>query len=167
METRFFTLPSQNVAVQIVFCINVKSHWQFDPAHPASLFLPVSPPTKKTNTAWKVSKYGIFSGPYFPEFRMNTESESGKIQTRKNSVFGHFLHSAIHRKQLSGNIYAKKILEVISCRIYPSVSSKPNLCVFDNITNANMATYIRSVISQIKKNVTFGRRDEKQKLSHK
>ena len=23
-------------------------------------------------TAWKVSKYGVFSGPYFPEFSPNT-----------------------------------------------------------------------------------------------
>ena len=53
-------------------------------------------------TAWKVSKYGVFSGPYFPIFRLNTErcglslriqSECGKIRTRKNSVFGHFSRS--------------------------------------------------------------------------
>ena len=24
------------------------------------------------NTAWKVSKYGAFSGPYFPVFGLNT-----------------------------------------------------------------------------------------------
>ena len=24
-------------------------------------------------TAWKASKYGVFSGPYFPAFRLNTE----------------------------------------------------------------------------------------------
>ena len=24
-------------------------------------------------TAWKVSKYGVFSGPYFPAFGLNTE----------------------------------------------------------------------------------------------
>ena len=44
-----------------------------------------------TNTAWKVSKYWIFSGPYFPAFGLNTEryfaslriqSECGKIRTR-------------------------------------------------------------------------------------
>ena len=43
-------------------------------------------------TAWKVSKYGVFSGPYFPAFDLNTEiysvnlriqSECGKIWTRK------------------------------------------------------------------------------------
>ena len=59
-------------------------------------------------TAWKVSKYRAFSCPYFPTFGLNTErygvseryrislriqSEYGKIQTRKNSVFGHILRS--------------------------------------------------------------------------
>ena len=48
------------------------------------------------NTAWKVSKYGVFSGPCFPVFELNTErygvslripSECGKIRTRKSSVF--------------------------------------------------------------------------------
>ena len=34
----------------------------------------------------KVSKYGVFSGPYFPVF--------GKVRTRKNFVFGQFSHSA-------------------------------------------------------------------------
>ena len=52
--------------------------------------------------AWKVSKYGNFSGPYFPAFWLNTErhsvslriqSECRKIRTRKNSVFGHFSSS--------------------------------------------------------------------------
>ena len=49
--------------------------------------------------AWKVSKYGVFSSPYFPVFGLNTkiygvdlriQSEYRKIQTRKNSVFAHF-----------------------------------------------------------------------------
>ena len=53
-------------------------------------------------TAWKVSKYGVFSGPYFPVLELNTEiyavnlriqPEYGKIRTRKNSVFGHFSRS--------------------------------------------------------------------------
>ena len=48
-------------------------------------------------TAWKVSKYGVFSGPYFPVFGLNTEiygvnlrikSKYRKLWTRKNSVFG-------------------------------------------------------------------------------
>ena len=53
-------------------------------------------------TAWKVSKYGVFSGPYFPTFGLNTDrysvslriqSDCEKIRTRKNSVFGHFSRS--------------------------------------------------------------------------
>ena len=53
-------------------------------------------------TAWKVSKYGVFSGPYFPVFGRNTEiyevnlriqSEYRKTRTTKNSIFGHFSRS--------------------------------------------------------------------------
>ena len=29
--------------------------------------------TSLISTGWKVSKYGVFSGPYFSEFGMNTE----------------------------------------------------------------------------------------------
>ena len=38
------------------------------------------------------SKYGIFSGPYFSTFGLNTEIYGvyGKIRTRKNAAFGHF-----------------------------------------------------------------------------
>ena len=54
-------------------------------------------------TAWKVYKWGVFSGPYFPAFELNAEryflsfriqSECWKIRTRKNSLFGHFSRSA-------------------------------------------------------------------------
>ena len=60
-------------------------------------------------TAWKVSKHGIFSGPYFLTFGLNTEryeislriqSECRNIRTRKNSVFGHFWHSVILKSLL-------------------------------------------------------------------
>ena len=53
----------------------------------------------KNVTTWKVSKFGVFSGPYFPAFGLNTEiygvnlhiqSEYRKIRIRKNSEFGHF-----------------------------------------------------------------------------
>ena len=49
-----------------------------------------------------MSKYGVFSGPYFLVFGLNTERyevslciqfECGKTQNRKNSVFGHISHS--------------------------------------------------------------------------
>ena len=42
----------------------------------------------RENTALKVSKYGVFSGTYFPAFGLNTESKSRKIRTKKNSVLG-------------------------------------------------------------------------------
>ena len=48
-------------------------------------------------TAWKVSKYGVFSGLHFPAFGLNTNLriyfEYRKIGARKNSVFAHFSRS--------------------------------------------------------------------------
>ena len=49
-----------------------------------------------------MSKYGIFPGPYFPVFGINTEiyfvypefsQNTGKYGAEKNSVFGHFSRS--------------------------------------------------------------------------
>ena len=67
------------------------------------------------NTAQKVSKYRVISGPCFPVFGLNTEiysvnlriqSEYRKIQTRNNSVFGHFSRSAwLIKNIIGGNIY--------------------------------------------------------------
>ena len=60
-------------------------------------------------TAWKMSKYIVFSGPYFPAFGLNTErykvslpiqSECGKIPTRKNFVFRHISRSVSAHLQL-------------------------------------------------------------------
>ena len=50
------------------------------------------------STAWKVSKYGVFSGPYFPTFGLNTKRyvfspNAGKIRTIKYYIFGHLSHS--------------------------------------------------------------------------
>ena len=59
---------------------------------------------KQAFIAWKVSKYGVISGPYFPVFGLNTEiyfvnlriqSEYRKIRTRNNSVFEHFSRSKL------------------------------------------------------------------------
>ena len=53
-------------------------------------------------TVQKVSKYEVFSGPYFPASGLNMEtygvnvrisSKYGKIQTRKNSIYGYFSRS--------------------------------------------------------------------------
>ena len=67
----------------------------------------------RTHTAWKVSKYGVFSGPFFVEFfpvsGLNTEiygvnlrisSKYRKIRTRKNSVNAHFSCSGRRLKLL-------------------------------------------------------------------
>ena len=60
--------------------------------------------TFSSYTAWKVSKYGYFSGPYFPSFGLNVERYSVKIRrkygTEKNSVFGHF----------SGSVKLKRVV---------------------------------------------------------
>ena len=60
-------------------------------------------------------QYGVFCGPYFPVFGLNTkiyfgnlriQSEYRKIQTRKNSVFGYFSRSdlALLMMQLEGGL---------------------------------------------------------------
>ena len=60
-----------------------------------------------TDTAQKVSKYGVFSGPYFPALGLNMDryeaslriqSESGKTRTRKSYVLGHFSNSVCSRQ---------------------------------------------------------------------
>ena len=53
-------------------------------------------------TAWKKSKYGDFSGPYFPVFGLNTEIYLVNLRIQpvyrkqgpeENSIFAHFLRS--------------------------------------------------------------------------
>ena len=62
--------------------------------------IPISP----SNIAWRVYKYSVISDPYFPAFGLNTkryfvslriQSACGRMQTRNNSVFGHFSPSNI------------------------------------------------------------------------
>ena len=74
----------------------------------------------KTCTARKVSKYGVFSGPHFSVFGLNTDiysvnlhtqSKYGKIRTRKNSVFGHFSRSDMKTLQL----VREMITQVVVC----------------------------------------------------
>ena len=54
-----------------------------------------------------MSKYGVFSGPYFPVFGLNTvicltnlciQSENRKIRTIKNSGFGQFSRGGFESK---------------------------------------------------------------------
>ena len=64
--------------------------------------LPILCKLSMHGTAWKVSKYGVISGPYFPVFELNMEiygvnlriqPKYRRIRTRNNSVFGRFSHS--------------------------------------------------------------------------
>ena len=76
-------------------------------------------------------KYGVFSGPHFPVFGLNTEiygvniriqTEYREIRTRKSSVFGHFSRSVIvfgatsfKVKLVPSNIEErKKLFELVS-----------------------------------------------------
>ena len=38
-----------------------------------------------TYTVWKVSKYGVFSGPYFPTFGLNTERYGVSLRMQENT----------------------------------------------------------------------------------
>ena len=69
-------------------------------------------------TVWKVSKYGVISGPRFPVFGLNMEiysinlciqSKYRKIRTRNNSVFGHFSCSVTYIFIVEPKIYFKKM----------------------------------------------------------
>ena len=66
----------------------------------------------KPTTAWKVYKYGVFSGLYFPVFGLNTEIYEANLHTQstlrqntnqENSVFGHFSHSEQPHLYLASN----------------------------------------------------------------
>ena len=92
----------------------------------------------KTHTAWKATKDAVFSGPYFPEFRLNTErygvslriqSECGIIQTRKNFVFGHFSRSVSGRKLIKDYIMTKKCGFILVFPVFLSTLST-SFCSF-------------------------------------
>ena len=38
------------------------------------------------NTAWKGSKYGIFAGPYFPVYGLNTGKSPYSVRMQENTV---------------------------------------------------------------------------------
>ena len=80
-------------------------------------------------TAWKVSKYGVFSGPYFTAFGLNTERdgvflriqfEYGKIRTRKkNRIWTLFTQCVIYKikpkENMKQEFRLKKIVELRNC----------------------------------------------------
>ena len=91
------------------------------------LFSFASSNSSQFDTAWKVSKYVVFSGPYFPAFGLNTkrygvslriQSECGKIQNRKSSVFGHFSCSVTFNLRLLYELRLKVRLSKTVCRSF-------------------------------------------------
>ena len=77
-----------------------------------------------------MSKYGVFSGPYFPAFgllSLRIQSDCGKIQTKKISVFGHFSgslctagsHGVCKKKWLFHKTMSPKNLWKRSCVLSP------------------------------------------------
>ena len=65
------------------------------------------------HTAWKVPKYEVTSGPYFPAFGLNMErykvslriqSKCGEKKDQNNSKYGYFSRS-------EASFYATKILD--------------------------------------------------------
>ena len=70
----------------------------------------------------KVSKYGDFSGPYFPVFGLSTEiygvnlriqSDSRKIGTKKKSLFGPFSRSGEQKKAQKVNKEGTKVSYIL------------------------------------------------------
>ena len=81
--------------------------------------------------------YGVFSGPYFPVFGLNTEiygvnlciqSEYRKTRTRKNSVFGHFSRSVQTAATIQQNDIPKKILKENSAVVARYFHENINFC---------------------------------------
>ena len=103
--------------ITILLSINFIPHWEFVPIVIYILCLigrqsvfrrffcfSVLKKNRKINvnddTVWKVSKYGVFSGPRFPVFGLNTEIYS---------VFGHFSSSVRLSKRNSSEEYDMKL----------------------------------------------------------
>ena len=104
-------------------------------------------------TTWKVSKYGVFSGPYFPVLGLNTErcgvslriqSEYGKIRTRKNSVFEHFSRRA---RVVFHNAYDKHPIKTEKNSLGHMViwSKIDNLIILENMFSTLTGLYFENL----------------------
>ena len=77
-------------------CLNAKANLIVQYTWKYSIISETNSPFRTPSTAWKVYKYGVLSGPYFPAFGLTTEkygvsqSKCEKVRTRKNPVFGTF-----------------------------------------------------------------------------
>ena len=61
-------------------------------------------------TAWKVSKYGVISGPYFPVFRLNTGNYGPEITPYLDSFHAVNFRTSEEMKQKSSFLLSKEKL---------------------------------------------------------
>ena len=80
-----------------------------------------------------MSKYGVFSGPYFLIYRLNTERYEENTD-QKNTIFGHFLRSA----DFDANIqFTECQLRFTGVLLSKSVSKMVN-CTYRKLINSDM-----------------------------
>ena len=91
---------------------------------------------EKIQTVWKVSIYGVFSGPYFLAFGLNTERYSvplhiqpkcRKRRTRKSSVIGQISRSNSFFKEDIVAHYSMKIISFFPVTVF---SKHPDIMLF-------------------------------------
>ena len=110
---------------------------------------------------WKVSKYEVFSGPYFPAFGLNTEryllslriqSECGKMRTRKNSVFGNISHSITYHKTfpIIISFNSSSLL-----RFYSACEPCPRYIITTHINNNDVVTFLHGYSTVTRNCTTF------------
>ena len=109
--------------------------------------------TRILPTAWKVSKYGVISGPYFPVFGLNTEiygvnlrvqSEYRKIWARNNSGSGHFSRSVCIHRMVDSVFIWKNILWENKTIFSYILCSAWNLVIITNATSHDLTVITQS-----------------------
>ena len=70
-----------------------------------------------TNTAWKVSKYGVFSGPYFPAFELNTHQ-------KKIPYLDTFYAVKLFTSELGLEVFSRPL---ITSRKHPCIKRSSNI----------------------------------------
>ena len=86
-----------------------------------------------TDTAWKVSKEGVTSGPYFPVVGLNTEIYP-KIRTKNNSIFEHFSRSVSNCSNFSR-------AQAIASFLYFFMHNPKRLLMYITWTNLSIKMY--------------------------
>ena len=123
-----------------------------------------------TTTAWKVSKYGVFSGPYFSTLGLNTERErdveylsvftrnTGKYGPANNFAFGHYsrsvriqiktLHGLHFPEHLQSSVHCHSIFRHMHLHLYPCLQSQClrmlKVCAASGIVIHMISNFFRS-----------------------